>query len=151
MSDHEDGLLAIEVDADDYAETAAGDPPSVSRTYQSEGDFKAIKATYTAKIDGGKTYEDLIAAVPVLASDLTMAKDNDISTNGHSSVKLSKKDVQLLGYAVGEMYFDKEFMRAIELCERVKLSCEVDGKTTESLNRWESRCQERLSGASSFN
>lgn len=145
MAETENGLLAIEVDADDYAETAAGDTPTVARTFQSEADFQAIKASYNAKMDGGNTYNDLIAALPILDTRSTDSTETDDMTNGHSKVKLSKKDVQLLGYAVGEMYFDKEYMRIIKLCERVMVCCEVDGKTNESLKRWERKCWERIS------
>ena len=145
MAEHENGLLAIDVDADDYAEAAAGDTPSVSRTYQSEADFQAVKAGYSAKIDGGNSYRGLIAAVPILADDKTKDAEEDGVLNGNAGVRMSKKDVQLLGYAVGEMYFDRQYGRVIELCERVRGRCEVDGKTMESLERWERRCRERMS------
>lgn len=145
MTDQEDGLLAIEVDADDYAETAAGDTPSVSRTYQSEADFQIQKASYSAKIDYGNTYQELIRAVPILELGAKGPADNTGLSNGHSAVRLSKKDVQLLGYAVGELYYDKEYKNIIDLCERVTKVCEIDEKTAESLRRWSSRCHERMS------
>ena len=141
MAEHDDGLLAIEVDADDYAQTAAEDTAAVSRTYQSEADFQAIKTTYSAKVDGGGTYKDLIAAVPELDKDF---KDH-LDVTGGPTIKLAKKDVQLLGYAVGELYYDKQFLRIVELCSTVTKRCEVDGKTAESLKRWEKRCRERMS------
>lgn len=144
MSDQDDGLLAIEVDADNYAETAAGDAPSVSRTYQSEADFQAIKATYQAKQDGRTTYQDLTSAVPVLEPNNRDDANGPEFSNGHSKVHLSKKDFQLLGYAVGEMYYDKEYQRILELCERVRMRCEVDEKLGESLERWERRCRARM-------
>ena len=47
-------LLDIQVDADDYAETAAGDTPtSNDRTLVTEEQFQQTKATYRAKIDSG--------------------------------------------------------------------------------------------------
>lgn len=142
-TDTEDpGLLAIEVDADDYAETAAGDTPTVPRTYQSEGDFQTIKAGYSAKIDGVEgrgTYEDLVAAVPVLGRGV----DGDAVRNGTEKVKLGKKDVQLLGYAVGEMYFERRYEEVASLCEKVQGRCEVDAKTGEAMERWVGRCRER--------
>ena len=79
----------------------------------------------------------------VLDIDSTKHVNNSGSINGYSKVKLSKKDLQLLGYAVGEMYYDKEYMRTIELCDRVKACCEIDEKTAESLNRWERKCREK--------
>lgn len=144
MADQENGLLAIELDADDYAETAAGDIPSASRTYQSEADFQAQKAAYTTKIDGSTTYRDLIASVPILQGSSDLTKTPALS-DGHSRVKLSKKDAQLFGYAVGELYYDKEYTKILDLCERVGRLCDVDEKTAESLHRWTRRCKERIS------
>ena len=109
MSDQDDGLLAIEVDADDYAETAAGDAPTVSRTYQSEEDFQIQKASYNAKLDGNNTYRDLISAVPVLDNRAGELQNGLGFTDGESKVRLSKKDFQLLGYAVAELYYDKQY------------------------------------------
>lgn len=147
MGDHQEsdsGLLAIEVDADDDAETAAGDTPSVSRTYQSEESFQAIKTNYTAKHDGGTTYQDLISAVPVL--DFRNTPETQAAANGDevAKVKLSKRDFQLLGYAVGEMYLDKDYEGILHMCGRVREKCEVDAKVAESLERWERRCRGRI-------
>lgn len=143
MAEQEDsGLLAIEVDADDYAETAAGDTPTVPRTYQSEADFQAIRAKYSAKIDGAagsSTYDDLISAVPVLA-----AGSEGQSNGAGGKVKMGKKEVQWLGYAVGEMYLERRYGEVVALCERVRARCEVDAKLGESLGRWEGRCRERM-------
>lgn len=143
MTDPNDsGLLAIEVDADEYAETAAGDTPAVPRTYQSEADFQAIKPAYTAKMHGepgGSTLDDLIKAVPALRP----------GAGSGEKVKLSKKDAQLLGYAVGELYFNRRYGEVVALCGRVKEACEVDNKVDESLGRWVGRCMERMEVANS--
>lgn len=146
MAESENGLLAIEVDADDYAETAAGDAPSVSRTYQSEADFQAIKATYQAKQDGGTTYQDLISAVPVLSLNNVNRLDGHVNGDYNPRFKLSKKDFQLLTYAVGEMYFDKKYETIVGLCGRVRERCELDVKIGESLERWEQRSRQRING-----
>ena len=138
MSDVEDNnLFAISLDTDND-DDASSEPAAQSRTYQSEADFQKIKASYTAKIDNGNTYQDLIAAVPVLAQP-----EEPISG---PKVKLRKKDVQLLGYAAAELYYDREYARMIELCERVKERCEVDAKAEEGLGRWVERCEGRLKG-----
>lgn len=143
MAEQEDpGLLAIEVDADDYAETATGDTLTVPRTYQSEADFKAIKASYSAKIHGvpgHSPHDDFIAAVPALDR-----KNEEQASGATEKVKLGKKDAQLLGYAVGEMYFERRYGEVVELCERVKSRCEVDVKTGEALMRWKGRCREKM-------
>lgn len=132
------GLFAIEVDADDYAETAAGDAPTVPRTYQSEADFQRIKTAYAAKIDGvpgHSTHDDLLAAVPTL--------DTSSRCSGERA-RLGKKDAQLLGYAVGELYFDRRYADVVALCERVREVCEVDGKTDEAMARWMGRCRAKM-------
>ena len=56
MSDGEaDPQLNHDVDADNYATTAAHDTPTdqSSRTAQSDADFEAQRLSYTAKIDTG--------------------------------------------------------------------------------------------------
>jgi hypothetical protein len=145
MAEQDSGLFAIEVDADDYAEAAAGDTPAVDRTYQSDADFQAIKATYFAKIDGGKKFQDLINAVPMLDPKSTSSVNNLQSTNGQDKVKLSKKDCQLLGYAVGELYYDKDYAGVTDLCRRVQARCDFDLKTKEALGRWIQRSEKRAS------
>lgn len=61
-------------------------------------------------------------------------------------VKLSKKEVQLLGYTVGAMYFEKRFQEFITLCERVLIVCELDAKTRVGVEKWIQRSQERIRG-----
>lgn len=136
MSDDDDGLLSIDVSIDHYAETAAGDTPGVPRGYQSEADFQAQKAGYTAKIDDGNTFRDLDHALTVATEAARLANA--------SKAKLSKKDLQLLGYAAAELYYDKEYGPLLELCERVKKDFEIDNKTLDTMNRWTSRCKQRL-------
>lgn len=140
-----EGLFAIAVDADVYAETAAGDAPSVPRTFQSEADFQAQKASYTAKIDNGNNYAEFLKALPALSSiaNWTVSAEN----GDEAKVKLGKKDVQLLGYAVGEMYYDRRYGEVVELCKRVQARCDVDGKLRTSLERWIGRCTSRLQEA----
>lgn len=131
MAEPDNSLFAIEVDTDDYAETAAGDTPSVPRTYQSEADFAAIKASYTAKHDNGNLYTELLQSVPEL---------------GRSSVasrKLDKREQLLLGYVVGELYYDREYAEIGDLCERVKKSCQLDAKLAAKLERWMERANVR--------
>ena len=138
MAELTNELLAIEVDADDYAETAAGDAPTVSRTHQSEADFEAQKAAYSAKIDNGNHYDRLLEAFPSLKAPTT-------NGDGHKArARLGKKETQLLGYAVGELYYDWRYQDLIRLCEMVEQSCETDDKLADSLRRWTRRCEERL-------
>lgn len=146
MSGPEDsGLLSIEVDAEDYAETAAADTPAVPRTYQSEADFRAVQEAYSARIDGvpgTSALEDLARALPVLASGQAQG-DSSQGDRVEERAKPTKKEVQLLGYAVGELYFDRRYQEVLELCERVVARCDLDTKTKDSIERWSRRCKER--------
>ena len=132
-------LLAIEVGPDDYAETAASDAPSVDRTFQSKEDFEAVKANYEAKAVDISPYKELLKAAPVLACNNSRSNHENASTT-----RLNKRDVQLLHYAIGELYYDKRFTDVVALCERIQLSCEVDRKTNEALTRWMTRAQQRM-------
>lgn len=137
MSDTEPDFLSIDVSTDDYAETAAGDVPSVPRGHQTEEAFQAQKAAYTAKIDDGNSYKDLDKI-------LTLATTEEQSSDGTTRAKLGKKDLQLLGYAVAELYYDREYARVIEVCDRVRAGFESDKKTLVSMDRWCWRCRDRL-------
>ena len=151
--DYNDGLLAIEVDTDDYAETAAGDTPSVPRTFQSEADYQAQKAAYHAKIDTGNNLETLYQAVPYLRPLALDVKEDQDDAEGDEArelkkrITLGKKDVMLLGYAVGEMYYEKRYQEIVDLCERVQEVGLVDAKLGESLERWKGKCRVRMERA----
>lgn len=142
MADVTEDLLAITVDAADDAETASGEGSHVSRTYQSEADFQAQKAKYSAKTDNGNNYQILLKAVP----QLNMPDDGSNGTHNLTKARLSKKDAQLLGYAVGELYYDKDYEKVVELCVKTRRVCEIDEKMSVILQRWIKRCEERLYG-----
>ena len=143
MAQADSGLFAIEVDADDYAETAAGDTQSMPRTFQSEADFQAQKDQYSAKIDNGNILAELTKAISTLR-DCTAASALNGETLDSGRKKLSKKDGQVLGYAAGELYYDGHYGQLIDLCRRVSAVCTLDSKTAESLQRWVARCEDRL-------
>ncbi|RMY75708.1 hypothetical protein D0864_09786 [Hortaea werneckii] len=126
----DNALFAIEVDVDDYANTAAADNPSasttstnqddaatVSRTFQSASAFQAQKAAYRAKIDWGDLETELTKAVPALC------RTTRDPVAGGEKVKLSKKEIQLLGVLVG---------------------CELDAKTRVGVEKWIARSKGRL-------
>jgi hypothetical protein len=141
MTEPYDPLFAIEVDTDNYAETAATDIPSVSRTHQSEDAFAAIKASYQAKQDHGNIYAELLRTVPLLDPAVTQ-KTGD--ADGAAKPKFGKREQQLLGYTVGELYYDGEYSRIVEVCGRVREKFEVPGKLEEALERWTERAEGRL-------
>ncbi|CZT20245.1 uncharacterized protein RCC_06103 [Ramularia collo-cygni] len=138
MADLDDygDLFAIDVGIDNYAETAANDAPNVSRTFQSEEAFQRIKESYTAKVDTGDNYEALLKTVPVLRSP-----DSTSQGGNESKRKLGNKEKNLLGYAVGEMYYDRKFSQVIDLCHRVEMVCVVDTKLGDSLKKWIEICE----------
>jgi hypothetical protein len=155
------GLFAIDVDTENYADVAAHDSSnsveSTSRTFQSEEAFLAQKASYSAKIDTGNHYAELIKRVPCLArpssEDGHVTGDDappglDKEDSESKKFTLGKRDIMLLGYAVGEMYYDGKFAEVVELCGRVERRCVVDGRLGESLGRWRARCEGRLMSAS---
>ncbi|RMZ19275.1 hypothetical protein D0859_16734 [Hortaea werneckii] len=148
----DNALFAIEVDVDDYAETAAADNPSSaspsaaptnqndsttatnSRTYQSASAFQAQKAAYRAKIDSpreglGSLEAELVNVVPALDP---------------SRDPVAAAGEKLLGYAVGEMYFSRRFGELVGLCERVLMGCELDVRTRAGVEKWMRRSRERL-------
>lgn len=147
MDDTANELFAIEVDVDDYAETASSDTPTVPRTFQSEADFQAQRATYHAKIDEGNNYEELMKVLHAHWFTQVNSGSGLANADSDSKVKLKKRDVQLLGYAVGEMYHSREYTRVVKLCQLVHMTCEVDSKTCASLEKWIKRCEEKLRAA----
>lgn len=138
MAEADNSLFDISVDADDYADAAAEDTPVVDRTFQSESDFLAVKAAYTARQDGGNLYSELLRNVPVLADD--QAPEDD------SKVKLDKRDQLLLGYVVGELWYGGEFERVRVVCERVLGRCEVEKRLRPGVERWRERAVKKLEG-----
>ncbi|KAM0689629.1 hypothetical protein Q7P36_010500 [Cladosporium allicinum] len=128
MAEPENSLFDIEVDADDYADAAAEDNPAaaaVDRTHQSEADFLKVKENYEARQDGsrGSLYEELLGAVPSLSADAGASSQEDVKTNGDAETKKAKLDKRsqlLLGYVVGELWYDGEFKEVERLCGRVE-------------------------------
>ena len=137
MTESENPLFDIGVDADDYAEAAAEDAPAVDRTFQSEADFLAVKAAYSARQDGGDLYAELMRAVPHLAEDTAIPDPKP---------KLDKRVQMLLGYAVGELYYDGDFAGVVRLCDRVLKTCTVDKRLVPGLERSRERARGRVEG-----
>jgi hypothetical protein len=141
MAEPENSLFDIEVDADDYADAATEDNPAaaVDRTHQSEADFLKVKETYEARQDGsrGSLYEELVRAVPALAADSS-------SGDAAEKVKLDKRSQLLLGYVVGELWYDGEFKEVERLCGRLEGVCELDARVRPGVVRWRERAEGRL-------
>ncbi|KAM0715520.1 hypothetical protein Q7P37_009018 [Cladosporium fusiforme] len=132
MAETENSLFAIDVDDSDNS--ADEDAIIVDRTHQSEADFASVKSSYIARQDGGNLYAELVESVPCL-------KDGDFTGE---AVKLDKRQQLLLGYVVGELWYDGEIERAREVCERVLQRCAFDSRLRVGVERWRDRAVERL-------
>lgn len=130
----ENSLFAIDVD--DSENSADEDAIIVDRTHQSEADFAAVKASYAARQDGGNLYAELVQSVPCLADE---GEDGEADP-----VKLDKRQQLLLGYVVGELWYDGEIGRVREVCERVLERCAFDSRLRIAVERWRGRAVERL-------
>jgi hypothetical protein len=153
MAEPENSLFDIEVDADDYADAAAEDTPVVDRTHQSEADFLKVKETYQARQDGsrGALYSELLEAVPSLAAadaGASLSKEDvnggDVNGDAANKVKLDKRSQLLLGYVVGELWYDGEFEEVERLCGRLEEVCELDARVAPGVRRWRERAEVRL-------
>ena len=153
MAEPENSLFDIEVDADDYADAAAEDTPVVDRTHQSEADFLKVKETYQARQDGsrGALYSELLEAVPSLAAadaGASLSKEDvnggDVNGDAAKKVKLDKRSQLLLGYVVGELWYDGEFAEVERLCGRVEEVCELDARVAPGVKRWRERAEGEL-------
>jgi hypothetical protein len=60
--------------------------------------------------------------------------------------KLDKRVQMLLGYAVGELYYDGEFARIVELCDRVFANCVVEKRLAPGLERWREKALAKIEG-----
>ncbi|KAK6414382.1 hypothetical protein LTR95_017739, partial [Oleoguttula sp. CCFEE 5521] len=143
MPEHDDDLLAIEVDADSYATAAVQDTPTVSRTHQTEEAFQAIRATYQAKQHNGNLYAELVSDVPELS--IIQSSPSSAGIDGLTpKLKLDKRQQALFGYVVGELYYDREYDRIVRLCERADGVCVLEGKFEAAVQKWKGRAQERM-------
>jgi hypothetical protein len=163
MAEAENSLFDIEVDADDYADAAAEDnPAAVDRTHQSEADFLSVKENYKARQDGcsrGSLYSELLEVVPCLAAGFSSEDGgngdggdvNGGEVNGSDDkkekIKLDKRSQLLLGYVVGELYYDGDFAEVERLCCRVQRVCQLEPRVLgPGVERWRERAGARLRG-----
>lgn len=145
MAEPDNALFAIEVDTEDYAGAAAADTEPVSRTHQSQAQFAAVKASYQAKQDNGNHYAEMLRTVPLLGSQVASnSSHSDCSSDLDQKSKLGKREQLLLGYTVGELYYDGEYATIVELCERVKQRFETDKKLAVNLEKWSRRAGEKM-------
>jgi len=135
-----------EVDADDYAVATAQDTPP-SRGFQSDADFQAQKASYTAKFAHGDIYHTLPSQLPELVlPDINNEVDSGGGRATPEKPKLTKKHNQLITAAAGELYWFRRYDDLIKMIDWIGQSFEADGKLSEALRRWEAMCRAKMDG-----
>ncbi|KAG9654994.1 hypothetical protein KCU64_g6844, partial [Aureobasidium melanogenum] len=183
MSAETDPFLALDVSSDDYATTAAHDQQAgadatvaaveaeddsdaerekagaarAARTRYTEDDFLAQKASYTARIDEGSIWKQLLAFEPPFRpSEAFLADVNagsvDISTSASSSnatsaagkTQLDKKHHQTIQAAVSELYFLEKYPAVKEIITWAKDNFEKDKKWDVQVAKWESKVDARM-------
>ncbi|KAH0358356.1 hypothetical protein KCU83_g605, partial [Aureobasidium melanogenum] len=183
MSAETDPFLALDVSSDDYATTAARDQQAgadatvaaveaeddsdaerekagaarAARTRYTEDDFLAQKASYTARIDEGSIWKQLLAFEPPFRpSEAFLADVNagsvDISTSASSSnatsaagkTQLDKKHHQTIQAAVSELYFLEKYPAVKEIITWAKDNFEKDKKWDVQVAKWETKVDARM-------
>ncbi|THY70420.1 hypothetical protein D6C86_07172 [Aureobasidium pullulans] len=180
MSAETDPFLALDVSTDDYATTAAHDQQvgadatvaavqaeddsdaerekataaRAARTRYTEEDFLAQKASYTARIDEGSVWKQLLVFDPPFrpsgaflsaldAGDVDVPKGNGDSSTGKR--KLDKKHHQAIQAAVSELYFLQKYAAVQEIITWAKEHFEKDKKWDAQVVKWEGKIKEKMS------
>ncbi|THZ17798.1 hypothetical protein D6C91_05769 [Aureobasidium pullulans] len=179
MSAEADPFLALDVSTDDYATTAAHDQQigadatvaavqaeddsdaerekataaRAARTRYTEEDFLAQKASYTARVDEGSVWKQLLVFDPPFrpsgaflsaldAGAVDVPKGNGDSSTGTS--KLDKKHHQAIQAAVSELYFLQKYAAVQEIITWAKEHFEKDKKWDAQVVKWEGKIKEKM-------
>ncbi|GAB7348171.1 hypothetical protein MBLNU459_g6181t1 [Dothideomycetes sp. NU459] len=150
-ADGGDDILAIDVSTEDYASAAAADqevPEDVGmnpRTLQTEEDFQAQKASYSAKIDAGNIYTHLQTFDPPFPppSTTTTAPAPSSSVDAPRS-SLDKKQFQLVAAAVAELYFRRDYARVVAIADWAEASFALDPKPRALVLKWRERAVDKM-------
>ncbi|KAG9721604.1 hypothetical protein KCU73_g14203, partial [Aureobasidium melanogenum] len=183
MSVETDPFLALDVSSDDYATTAARDQQAgadatvaaveaeddsdaerekagaarAARTRYTEDDFLAQKASYTARIDEGSIWKQLLAfeppfcpseafvsAVNAGSLDTTPSGSSTNATSGAGKTKLDKKHHKTIQAAVSELYFLEKYPAVKEIITWAKDNFEKDKKWDVQVAKWENKVEARM-------
>ncbi|GAB7348172.1 hypothetical protein MBLNU459_g6181t2 [Dothideomycetes sp. NU459] len=176
-ADGGDDILAIDVSTEDYASAAAADqevPEDVGmnpRTLQTEEDFQAQKASYSAKIDAAQactynkkrkkekieTTTDAVLFAPAQIythlqtfdppfpppSTTTTAPAPSSSVDAPRS-SLDKKQFQLVAAAVAELYFRRDYARVVAIADWAEASFALDPKPRALVLKWRERAVDKM-------
>ncbi|KAG9562331.1 hypothetical protein KCU71_g7524, partial [Aureobasidium melanogenum] len=183
MSAETDPFLALDVSSDDYATTAARDQQAgadatvaaveaeddsdaerekagaarAARTRYTEDDFLAQKASYTARIDEGSIWRQLltfeppfcpseafVSAVDAGSLDMSPSSFSTNATSGAGKTKLDKKHHQTIQAAVSELYFLEKYPAVKEIITWAKDNFEKDKKWDVQVAKWENKVEARM-------
>ncbi|KAI5245344.1 hypothetical protein E4T42_06837 [Aureobasidium subglaciale] len=179
-------LLALDVPIDKYATTAAQDQKAgvdatltavaqeaeaeddsdaerekagaarAARMRYTEEDFLAQKESYSARIDEGSIWKQLVVftppfmpsatflstvnAAPSTPTSTTTAEQNPTGTK----TKLDKKHHQTIQAAVSELYFLEKYTAVQEIITWAKEHFEKDKKWDKQVQKWEERVMEKM-------
>ncbi|KAI4721208.1 hypothetical protein E4T48_02570 [Aureobasidium sp. EXF-10727] len=186
MSAEADPFLALDVSSDDYATTAAHDQQAgadatlaaveaeddsdaerekagaarAARTRYTEDDFLAQKASYTARIDEGSIWKQLLEFEPcfrpsgaflsAMGAGSVDAKTPGSTSDGLSGAgktKLDKKHHQTIQAAVSELYFLEKFAAVQEVITWAKDNFEKDKKWDAQVKKWEGKVEAKMQAA----
>ncbi|KAI4754109.1 hypothetical protein E4T52_09335 [Aureobasidium sp. EXF-3400] len=185
MSAEADPFLALDVSTDDYATTAAHDQKAgtdatlaaveaeddsdaerekagaarAARTRYTEDDFLAQKASYTARIDEGSIWKQLLKFEPpfrpseaFVSSVNATSMDQDTSVSSTTAetgvkTKLDKKHHQTIQAAVSELYFLEKYAAVQEIITWAKGNFEKDKKWDAQVKKWEAKIESKMQAA----
>ncbi|KAI4742133.1 hypothetical protein E4T50_07434 [Aureobasidium sp. EXF-12298] len=186
MSTEAEPFLALDVSTDDYATTAAHDQKAgtdatlaaveaeddsdaerekagaarAARTRYTEDDFLAQKASYTARIDEGSIWKQLLHFEPPFrpseafvssVNATSMDQDTSISStaaeSGAARTKLDKKHHQTIQAAVSELYFLEKYTAVQEIITWAKGNFEKDKKWDVQVKKWEAKIESKMQAA----
>ncbi|KAJ6440258.1 alpha beta hydrolase fold protein [Purpureocillium lavendulum] len=123
--DDDDGILNIELsDTEDVIERQA------NRTGQSEAEFQAVKAEYTAKVENGEIFKTI--KLPLLPG-------------------VSKMTLQQVIHAIEELYYFRRYQEALDFIDTLNRDGSqkaLDQDTRSQVETYEARCYRKLNPSS---
>ncbi|KAI5242866.1 hypothetical protein E4T43_04537 [Aureobasidium subglaciale] len=150
-----------EAEDDSDAEREKAGAARAARMRYTEEDFLAQKESYTARIDEGSIWKQLLAFSPpftpsedflstVNAAPLSPPPSTSTSTTTAEAqattekTKLDKKHHQTIQAAVSELYFLEKYTAVQEIITWAKEHFEKDKKWDKQVQKWEERVREKM-------
>ncbi|KAI5275043.1 hypothetical protein E4T47_01860 [Aureobasidium subglaciale] len=148
-----------EAEDDSDAEREKAGAARAARMRYTEEDFLAQKESYTARIDEGSIWKQLLAFSPpftpsedflstVKAAPLSPPPSTSTFAGeqeaGKQRTKLDKKHHQTIQAAVSELYFLEKYTAVQEIITWAKEHFEKDKKWDKQVQKWEERVREKM-------